>query len=49
MPLVTQLLSYHAPTAAFPQVWDFLHDIYGGGPLLKRRSLDIYAEPADTA
>ena len=28
------------------QVWTFLHDIYGGGPALRRRTIDLYEEEA---
>lgn len=27
------------------QVWNFLHAIYGGGPVLKRREINIYTPP----
>ena len=41
------LVSNHAHLTPFSspfQVWDFLHKIYGGGPRIKRRNLDIYGE-----
>lgn len=29
------------------KVWNFLHNIYGGGPTLIRRKIDVYSEPVD--
>jgi hypothetical protein len=29
-------------------VWNALHEIYGGGPLIERAALDIYAPPMKT-
>jgi hypothetical protein len=26
-------------------VWNFLHSIYGGGPMLRRKDINVYLEP----
>jgi hypothetical protein len=28
-------------------VWKFLYDVYGGGPVLRRRTIQLYEPPLD--